>query len=73
MTRYTFYIPGCNQLTGLSQGDWAFLCELAAENNVPPATFAAQMLSAELERYRDEIALADEFMKGASTLLTTQN
>ena len=73
MRRYTFYIPGCNQLTGLSQEDWDFLVELAEENNTPPGTFAGQILSAELARYRDEIAYAEEVRQEIDTLINRTN
>jgi hypothetical protein len=60
MSRYAFYLPDCNQLTGISTEDWNFLCEIAAENNTPPATFAAQILANELAQYRDEIRYAEQ-------------
>lgn len=60
MARFSFYLPEINQLTGISEEDWHFLCELAAENNTPPATFAAQIIASELVRYREEIQYAEE-------------
>jgi len=60
MARYSFYLPEINQLTGISEEDWHFLCELAAENNTPPATFASQIIASELAQYRDEIRYAEE-------------
>lgn len=59
MSRYAFYLPEINQLTGINKEDWDFLCELAAENNTPPATFASQILANELAQYRDEIRYAE--------------
>jgi len=60
VVNYAFYIPGCSQITETSQVDWSFLSELAAEENTPPEVFAAQIISSELARYRDEIAYAEE-------------
>lgn len=60
MNNYTFYIPGVNKLTGLSQEDWDFLCERAEENNVLPCTLAARIIANELAQWRDEIHYADQ-------------
>lgn len=60
MTPYAFYIPGINKMTGLSQEDWDFLCECAAENNVLPTTLAARIIANELAQWRDEIHYANE-------------
>ena len=60
MTPYTFYLPGINKMTGLSQEDWDFLCECAAENNVLPTTLAARIIANELAQWRDEIHYATE-------------
>ena len=60
MNNYTFYIPGVNKLTGLSQKDWDFLCERAEENNVLPCTLAARIIANELAQWRDEIHYADQ-------------
>jgi len=60
MPHYTFYIPGINKLTGLSQEDWDFLCECAEENNVLPSTLAARIIANELAQWRDEIHYAAE-------------
>jgi len=57
---YTFYLPGINQLTGISQEDWDFLCERAEENNVLPATLASRIIANELAQWRDEIHYAEE-------------
>lgn len=56
---YTFYLPGVNKLTGLSQEDWDFLSERAKENNVLPATLAARIIANELAQWRDEINYAN--------------
>lgn len=58
MTPYTFYIPGINKMTGLSQQDWDFLCERAEENNVLPSSLAARIIANELAQWRDEIHYA---------------
>jgi hypothetical protein len=63
MSRYAFYLPDCNQLTGISTEDWTFLCEIAAENNTPPATFAAQIIASELAQYRDEIRYGEQMQQ----------
>lgn len=60
MNNYTFYLPGIEQLTGLSQRDWDFLCERAKENNVLPATLASRIIANELAQWRDEIHYADQ-------------
>ena len=60
MSNYTFYLPGVNKLTGISQEDWDFLCERALENNVLPCTLAARIIANELAQWRDEIHYADE-------------
>lgn len=60
MNNYTFYLPGIEQLTGLSQEDWDFLCERAKENNVLPATLASRIIANELAQWRDEIHYADQ-------------
>lgn len=70
--RHTFYLPGCNQLTSLSMEDWNFLCELAAENNVPPATFAAQMLASELAQERDQAAYFGKIQQELDSLAMCQ-
>jgi len=57
---YTFYLPGINQLIGISQEDWDFLCERAEENNVLPATLASRIIANELAQWRDEIHYAEE-------------
>jgi ABC-type uncharacterized transport system YnjBCD substrate-binding protein len=57
---YTFYLPGINQLTSLSQEDWDFLCEQAKENNVLPATMASKIIANELAQWHDQIHYADE-------------
>lgn len=57
---YTFYLPGFNQLTGISEEDWQFLCERAEENNVLPATLASRIIANELAQWRDEIHYAQE-------------
>lgn len=57
---YTFYLPGVNKLMGLSQEDWQFLSERAAENNVLPATLAARIIANELAQWRDEIHYAEQ-------------
>jgi hypothetical protein len=56
---YTFYLPGVNKLTGLSQEDWDFLSERAKENNVLPETLAARIIANELAQWRDEIHYAN--------------
>lgn len=75
MSNYTHYNPDCSKITSfdLSQEDWELLLELAEENNVSPELFAIQMISSELSRYRDELALVTELMHGASTLLNAQD
>lgn len=60
MNHFTFYLPGINKLTGVSQEDWDFLCERAVENNVLPATLAARIIANELAQWRDEIHYAAE-------------
>jgi len=60
MNNYTFYLPGVNKLTGISQEDWDFLCERALENNVLPATLAARIIANELAQWRDQIHYADQ-------------
>ncbi len=59
MSNYTFYLPGIEQLTGISQEDWDFLCERAKENDVLPATLAARIITNELAQWRDEIHYAN--------------
>lgn len=56
---YAFYLPGIEQLTGISQEDWDFLCERAKENDVLPATLAARIITNELAQWRDEIHYAN--------------
>lgn len=56
---YAFYLPGINQLIGISQEDWDFLCERAKENEVLPATLAARIITNELAQWRDEIHYAN--------------
>lgn len=60
MNNYTFYLPGIEHLTSLSNDDWEFLCERAKENNVLPATLASQLIANELAMWRDQIHYADE-------------
>lgn len=60
MNNYTFYLPGIDKLTGISQEDWNFLCDRALENNVLPATLAARIIANELAQWRDEIHYADQ-------------
>ena len=60
MNHFTFYLPGINKLTGVSQEDWDFLCERAVENSVLPATLAARIIANELAQWRDEIHYAAE-------------
>jgi len=59
MKNYTFYLPGIEKLTGISQEDWNFLSERAKENGVLPATLAAQIITNELAQWRDEIHYAN--------------
>ena len=68
MSRFSFYLPEINQLTGISEEDWHFLCELAAENNTTPATFAAQIIASELAQYRDEIRYVEEVQQELDVL-----
>lgn len=68
MSRYSFYLPEINQLVGISEEDWHFLCEIAAENNTPPATFAAQILASELAEYRDEIRYIEDMQQELDVL-----
>jgi hypothetical protein len=56
---YTFYLPGIDKLTGISQEDWQFLSEQAEENNVLPATLAARIIANELAMWRDQIHYAN--------------
>lgn len=56
---YTFYLPGIDKLTGISQEDWQFLSEQAEENGVLPATLAARIIANELAMWRDQIHYAD--------------
>ena len=56
---YTFYLPGINQLTGLSQEDWQFLVDQAEENGIAPATLAARIIANELAMWRDQIHYAN--------------
>ena len=55
---YTFYLPGIDKLTGISQEDWQFLSERAEENGVLPATLAARIIANELAMWRDQIHYA---------------
>ena len=71
MPPYTFYCP--LELTGLREEDWAFLCELAEENDTSPIKFAFQMIASELARYRDEIAYAEEVQQEINTLINILN
>jgi hypothetical protein len=57
---YSFYLPGINKMTSLSEEDWQFLCERAEENNVLPETLAARIIANELAQWRDEIHYANE-------------
>jgi hypothetical protein len=72
MSRYTFYLPGCNQITGISVEDWKYLSELAAENNTPPATFAAQILTSQLAQFRDETLYIQELQQELDILAEHQ-
>jgi len=56
---YTFYLPGIDKLTGISQEDWQFLSEQAEENGVLPATLAARIIANELAMWRDQIHYAN--------------
>lgn len=56
---YTFYLPGINQLTGVSPEDWQFLVDRAEENGLAPATLAARIIANELAMWRDQIHYAD--------------
>jgi hypothetical protein len=56
---YTFYLPGIDKLTGISQEDWQFLSERAEENGVLPATLAARIIANELAMWRDQIHYAN--------------
>jgi hypothetical protein len=56
---YTFYLPGIDKLTGISQEDWQFLTERAEENGVLPATLAARIIANELAMWRDQIHYAN--------------
>jgi hypothetical protein len=58
---YVFYIPGCKEVTTLSEEDWLFLCRCAKDNNTTPAIFAARLLTNELAQWRDSIHFAEEF------------
>lgn len=58
--RYVFYLPSINELTSLSKEDWDYLCELAAENNVPPSTLASRIIANELAQCRDQEQYAQE-------------
>ena len=42
-------------MTGLSQEDWQFLCEIATENGVEPSTFASMIIASELAEWRDHL------------------
>lgn len=59
MSNYTFYLPGVEQLTGISQEDWQFLSERAEENGMLPATLAALIIANELAMWRDQIHYAN--------------
>lgn len=59
MSNYTFYLPGIDQLTGISQEDWQFLSERAKENGMLPATLAARIIANELAMWRDQIHYAN--------------
>ena len=72
MSRYTFYLPECNQLTGISVEDWEYLSELAAENNTPPAIFAAQILASQLAQFRDETLYIQELQQELDILAEHQ-
>lgn len=56
---YTFYLPGIDKLTGISQEDWQFLTERAEENGILPATLAARIIANELAMWRDQIHYAN--------------
>lgn len=59
MSNYTFYLPGIEQLTGISQEDWQFLSKRAEENGMLPATLAARIIANELAMWRDQIHYAN--------------
>jgi hypothetical protein len=59
MNNYTFYLPGVEQLTSISQDDWQFLVEQAEENGIAPATLASRIIASELSMWREQIRYAD--------------
>ena len=73
MSGYKFYLPGCDEVVELSKDDWLFLSELALEEGAAPEVFAAQILSSELARYRDEIAYAEEVRQEIIELINQSN
>ena len=43
--------------------DWNFLCQLAAENHSLPMAFTEQLVAKELAELRDEIKYLEEFQQ----------
>ncbi len=59
MRNHTFYLPGIDKLTVLSQEDWQFLTEQARENGIGPATLASNIIASELAMWREQIRYAN--------------
>ena len=69
MPKHTCYMP--LPLTGLSQKDWAYLCELAEENRTTPSRLASEILANEIGRFRDGIDYVEEAMKETEVVSNT--
>jgi len=59
MSNHTFYLPGIDKLTGISQEDWQFLTEQAEENGIATATLASKIIASELAMWREQIRYAN--------------
>ena len=49
-----------NRILYVADKEWAFLCELATENNTQPEQFAELLLSCKIAELQDEIRYANE-------------
>ena len=52
----------------VTNDDWNFLCQLAAENHSLPMAFAEQLVASKLRDIRDEIRYAEETQQELDTL-----
>jgi len=52
----------------VTNDDWNFLCQLAAENHSLPMAFTEQLVASKLRDIRDEIRYAEETQQELDTL-----